>query len=422
VQKPTAIALASGVICLLVAGLVTAVTQGTPGQTAAPEIRIPAELRVEVGERLDHRFEGTAAEGTGLRWAAEGLPSGARLTPDGRLAWSPTLHQAGTWTAEVTATDAEGRSATSEVRLLGRHTPRPELYVALGDSVASGHGLDWRGYLRRGPCWRDHTASYPAQLLELAREASASIEVLALLACSGHGTADLAEQPVDGGPDLGAGGGARTQLDRAVAANPGLVTLTIGANDLGFARPERAVGADGGLDEGYVRERLARVEAGLVPVLARLVEATDAQIIVTTYHDPTAERPHGVDGCRRGCFRAITGEVVARLNGLVEEIAGRFPADRVTVADVTGAFAGRGAPNGRGLDVLRGWDAPSWVPAPLTWTSGIHAYCAVGRPDGPPSYVSSVDCVHPNAAGARAYAAVALDAWSSSGWPGAPDG
>jgi lysophospholipase L1-like esterase len=421
VQKPSALALASGVICLLVAGLVAAVTRAAPERTA-PEIRVPAELRVVIGDRLERRFDGSDADGGGLRWAAEGLPPGARLMPDGRLTWSPTLHQAGTWTVEVSATDAEGRSATAGVRLRGRHTHRPTLYVALGDSVASGHGLDWRAYLGRDPCWRDDAASYPARLLDQAQDAGATIEVLVLVACSGHDAADLLQRPVDGSVDLGDGRGARPQVDWAVAANPALVTVTVGANDLGFDSPERAVTADGDLDQGYVRERLARIEAGLAPALARLVEATDASIIVTTYHDPTAQRPHGVDGCRQGCFRAITQEVVTQLNGLIEEISGRFPADRVAVADVAVAFAGRGAPNGRGLDALRGWDAPSWVPSPLTWASGIHAYCAVGQPDGPPSYVSSVDCVHPNRAGARAYAQVVLEAWSATAWPGAPRG
>lgn len=417
--RPVAIGLASAAVVLLVAVAVVVLTRATP-EEAAPEITAPAELRAVVGERLEHRFE--VVDGTGdeaLRWSAEGLPAGARLTPDGLLTWSPDPSQAGTWDAAVTAVDGDGRPATKRVALLGRHRPRPRLYVALGDSAASGHGLDWRAYLGRDRCWRHGTASYPARLLERAIGRGASVRRLALLACSGHDARDLLDRPV-GGPDLGDGVRQRAQIEWAIVTNPGLVTITIGANDLGFGTPERAVDAEGELDERYLDARVDRVRSNLARALRRLVAATDARVLITTYHNPTAERPHGVRGCRERCFKQITDEVVSRLNDRITEIAARFPADRVAVAEVTDAFAGRGAPNGRGLDALRGWDAPSWVPTPLTWTSGIHAYCAKGRPAGPASYVSSVDCVHPNAAGARAYADVVVEAWAATGWRGAP--
>jgi lysophospholipase L1-like esterase len=87
----------------------------------------------------------------------------------------------------------------------------------------------------------------------------------------------------------------------------------------------------------------------------------------------------------------------------------------VAVADVSDAFEGRGAPNGRGPDALRGLDAPSWIPSALTWASGIHPYCNRGHDADHEPLVSAADCVHPNRAGARAYADAVLGALADRG-------
>ncbi len=83
-------------------------------------------------------------------------------------------------------------------------------YVALGDSYSSGVGT--RAYLSDGTSCQRSVYAYPS-LLAVARGYS-----LTFRACSGATTADVS----------------RTQID-ALSASTGLVTLTVGGNDAGFA-------------------------------------------------------------------------------------------------------------------------------------------------------------------------------------------
>ncbi|HVL92930.1 MAG TPA: SGNH/GDSL hydrolase family protein [Acidimicrobiales bacterium] len=388
-----------------------------------PELAVAPALRVLVGGALDTRLIATDADGDPLRWSSAGLPAGAVLEPDGRLRWSPAPDQAGTFPVTVTVRDDDGAPAAARLDLLVRHPPRPDLYVAMGDSVASGHGLELADWLGRDPCWRDADDSYPARLLDRRLRGPApnghgtpALRHLALVACSGHTSTDLVTAPVDGGPDLPGRPARMTQLDWAVAANPGLVTVTIGANDLGIGRPGRVVAAGGRVDDGFVRARLDRLEANLAAAVRRLVDATDARVIVSTYHDPTAETPQGVDGCREACFKRAASAVVAALNATVRSAAATADPGRVAVADVAGAFRGHGAPNGRGPDVLRSGDGPLDFPALLGWAGDVHPFCAKGHGGSGRTWVSAADCIHPNRAGAEAYADAMDGAWRSARW------
>jgi hypothetical protein len=147
------------------------------------------------------------------------------------------------------------------------------------------------------------------------------------------------------------------------------------------------------------------------------VAATDATVVVTTYHDPTAARPHGIDGCEGACFASAAAEVVSALDAAIAGVASRF-GDRVLVADVRPAFAGHGAGNGVGPDGMRAGDLPSWVPAAagglVDGLSGVTPFCADGDAGGEP-WVSSFDCVHPNGTGADAYADAVVAALAAAG-------
>jgi lysophospholipase L1-like esterase len=402
------VAASSALAVLLVAAV--GILRPEPGNRP-PTLDVPSEVRALVGDPLRLALDATDPDGDEVAWSAAGMPPGARLAPTGTFHWAPGPADVGSHRLVVAATDPEGATRRAAIRVLVRHPPNPGLLAALGDSVASGHGLDWRHWLGRDPCWRDRSASYPALVVGARPE----LGELALLACSGHRARDLLERDVTRVAPLPDDGRSRSQVEWAVLANPGVISLTVGANDLDFARPADALSADGELDDAYVDARLDRVEAHLVPILRRLVEATDARIVVTTYHDPTAPRPHGIPGCRDECFAAAAAEAVGRLNDRIRAVAARSPRDRVAVADVSDAFDGRGAPNGRGPDVLRGLRAPSWLPGALTWSSGIHPYCARGHDAGHEPLVSAADCVHPNRAGARAYADAVLDALTSLG-------
>lgn len=386
---------------------------GTAPGDLPPELTVPGSVRATVGGIASAGLGAHDPEGGPVELTATGLPPGAAITGF-RLTWEPL--DAGTWPVAVRATDAGGGEAHATILLVARWPDHPGALVGLGDSVASGHGLSWRDYLGRDRCWRAEDEAYPRLVRDRWEVERGGGDGFALVACSGATAADLLEEPVGGGlPGTGPdGGGPLPQVEWAVRANPGLVTVTVGANDLRFTHPDESLDADGRVDAGAVTERLGGLADSLDRALRRLVEATDAVVVVTGYHDPTAERPHGVPGCEETCFRQAAAEVVARLNRTLRTVADRFPAERVRFADVAPAFEGHAAPNGLGPDGWRSGD----LPGPLgdlfeATTGGTSPYCAVGHPDGDP-WVSSLDCVHPNGAGARAYADAVRAAWQGT--------
>jgi lysophospholipase L1-like esterase len=298
------------------------------------------------------------------------------------------------------ATAPAARSDTPAVR-----------YVSIGDSVAAGQGLDWSDWTRGDPCWRAGGDSPGGRFAKTWKKAGPD-RSFTLLACSGATAEDL----------LAPGG----QVDQAIAANPALVSITIGANDLSFVNPAKFF-VDGRLDATVVDERLRLLRSRLTKVISRLLVSTNARVLVTTYHDPTAADPVGVPGCRRECFAATAHTVVAQLNDVISRTAGSFSPERVRLVDVAPRFVGHAAPNGWGPDQIResglpGW-LPGWVkpPADLAWAlkkaASIQAYCSDDHHLGnDPNWVSGIDCVHPNEDGAKAYSAALTDAWRAAGW------
>jgi lysophospholipase L1-like esterase len=287
----------------------------------------------------------------------------------------------------------------------------PGRFVSLGDSVASGHGLDWSDWNRGDDCWRAGGDSPGGRFFSTWRRAGPG-RSFTLLACSGATSADLL---VPGG-----------QVEQAVAVNPGLISITVGANDLAFVDPAKFF-PGGRFDRAAVEARLQGLRGGLFRILSRLLSATDARILVTTYHDPTAADPVGVPGCRGACFATAARQTVVDLNATIAGVAGRFSAARVQVVDVAPRFVGHGAPNGWGPDQIREYGVPDWLPGwleppgevveALTAATTIQAYCSsVHNWGDDPNWVSGIDCVHPNEDGARAYAAAMVDAWRAAGW------
>ena len=144
-----------------------------------------------------------------------------------------------------------------------------------------------------------------------------------------------------------------------------------------------------------------------------LVAQTDAFVVVTNYHDPSADNPQGVDGCREQCFAEATEEAVATIAEAIDRIAERHPG-RVAVADVASSFDGHGAGNGRGPDVSRLGRGPlsRFLPAPVR---GVSSYCAKGDHSND-TWINALDCVHPNGEGQEAYADAVLAAIDRAGW------
>ena len=318
------------------------------------------------------------------------------------LVWRTSIDDVGRHEFSQTADGARG-PVTTTVRVDVLAPPRSDLVLAMGDSIASGHGLERRDYFGFDACWRDSDGAYAAQVTS-SLEADGIDRQLAVVACSGARVADLSTDRVTGGPR--GMGGARTQLEWAVDSNPGLITLTIGANDLRFDRPDEFF-VRGVFQAEVARARIDAMEADLAVLLKRLVMGTDARVVLTTLHNPTSTDPHGVAGCRGECFADVVDSVVVDFNQAVRRVAARHPT-RVVVADASDAFVGHGAPNGRGPDWLRaggGW-LTSRLPIP---TRGVHPFCQRGHEAGD-TWINAADCVHPNGEGHEAYAAAVLEA------------
>ncbi|MCU1456180.1 MAG: hypothetical protein JWL73_272 [Actinomycetia bacterium] len=354
----------------------------------------------------------------------DGLPRGAKVV--GRaIQWTPRT--AGEWTAVVqtgttgnqnvgystggehAAGHAVIRTTTRRIALVSRYPARPGAIVAMGDSVAAGQGLQLSDYLGNDSCWRSSDRNYPHQLLGAwSKLHPGTRPEVATVACSGYDSGDLVSAGVNGGiPGTGPTNRQLPQLEWAVRANPGLVTITVGANDLRFDRPEQSLQKDGSIDRPVVDRRLSTFGRNLTTVLDRLLTRTDARIVVTTYGDPAAEHPEGVPNCRDACFAGAVADILGRLDDRIVSTVAATGSSRVTVADVRAAFVGHGAPNAIGPDALR-------LGTLLGRTvRGASAFCSIGHPSGDP-WISALDCVHPNAAGTRAYAAAVTASFSAT--------
>lgn len=376
-------------------------------------IAIAPTVVATVGGMATSVISARDSDGTVVSTWWSDLPDTATAT-GGVLTWRPT--EAGTWTATVNAFDDRGATVSRPATLLARYPAHRDALIAMGDSIPSGHGLQETDYLGLDDCWRDAGEAYPRQVLDalvdvglIERDAAE----LGLVACSGHDPDDLFETPVTGGlvgtaPD---GEDELTQLEWAVRANARIVTVTIGANDTGFVGPEKLLLPDNTLDRDDVARRMRIVEADLTTILDRLVDATDSIVFVTTYYNPTASKPQGVEGCREECFREKAEEVVRALNDVIVDVGSDY-GDRVVVVDLFDLFVGHGAPNGVGPDGLRegGFGFLGELIGGLV--SDVHPYCARGDTVDD-SWINSIDCVHPDARGtteiAQAVTAAILD-------------
>jgi len=289
----------------------------------------------------------------------------------------------GTRTATITVT-GPGGTTTARVNVRARHVPHPDLVVGAGDSIASGHGLERRDYLGQDACWRDFDDAYPRVV------ADALDATVAIVACSGARATSLATAPVPS-ERIGAlisDPQDRSQLDWIAAANPGVVVMTAGANDLGFTEPADLFDGDA-LHHDTLDQRLDRINTAVSDAVTRILDETDARVVITGYHNPTAIEPVGIDGCAGRCFRANVDTVMSRLHATLREAVRSSDDGRVTFADPGPLFIGHEASTGLPLGGLRA-TTPYCAASGLPW-------------DGDP-WVNQVDCVHPNATGARAYA------------------
>ena len=151
-----------------------------------------------------------------------------------------------------------------------------------------------------------------------------------------------------------------------------------------------APGPDAVRDERVLRENLDAI-------LERLVTATDAHIALTTYYDPTAAVPNGVDGCEATCFSEAFATRIDALNAAIVTVAQQYPEGRVSLVRLDGEVDVWEAGNAVGPDALREGLGPLQGLVDQ-FTGGGGATCAnQGGPER--DLISGLDCVHPNAEG-----------------------
>ena len=179
-------------------------------------------------------------------------------------------------TCVLTGCNQEGAGPATQVETQTLRTTGPIVYVALGDSTGAGIGARDGGYVVR----------LHKKILERRPDSK-----LVNLCVSGATTDDVL----------------RGQLDRGLAANPDLVTLGIGINDIGH---------------GLTLEQFSK---NYEEILSTLKQKTQAAIIVTNLPD--------ISGAPRipGSMRAQYQQQIAQYSRTLEEIATRHG---VTVFDV----------------------------------------------------------------------------------------
>lgn len=310
------------------------------------------------------------------------------------------------------------------------HTPTGDLsvieYFALGDSVASGHGL----IDDSTSCHRSALA-YPFKVAADLGTPGVVAFAVRHLACSGAS----ALKPVN--PD-DPNHWFRHQVSLAVekieelpSDRPILVSITIGANDFGWLQPSVLVHLieDDNAFERWVTETTEAVATEVRAQVKRLLAFPNVVIVLTQYHNPInkdsiifyATDEIRLTSCvdlfgRRRCYERTEFAIHALNEALAVQVVERLKSPRVAITpNLHEAFHGHEGPGGvsgvPGDPVgLCGFSPPStaqtWVQFPGDPTSNSGGAIA-----GLPSLVGgrggaefTGDCFHPNEAGAQAFA------------------
>jgi len=261
---------------------------------------------------------------------------------------------------------------------------KPLTYVALGDSIASGHGLgDSGGRCRRSP------RAYPQRVRALLAARRQALR-FRQLACSGATTADLHAQV--------------TAALAAVGLRRALVSITMGINDFDWADIAatyvRLRDPDETSFEAWVNGvadhagNTVRVEVG------RLLARHGVAVVLTDYPDPVNPDSllfGGPQPCADvpACYARAEYLVHTLDQRLADAVAGKR---RARLASVYRAFHGHEAPSpecGSGPPPV----SDTWFQYPSDPASNSFPQLPPGFPQG-----WRGDCFHPNDAGATAIA------------------
>ncbi len=277
----------------------------------------------------------------------------------------------------------------------GQPVPPGSVYLALGDSVAAGHGLE---PLTNQPdaalCTRS-TAGYPGLLARSAYFANPP-GFGGSLACSGATTANLIGPPqVVEGPDGPVALPAQVAVARALGLAPATVTVTVGANDVGY---DEVLGAClrqlGSGPTGPCARQAPRVAAALQGLYENLLQLFDdihalpgtQRIFVTGYYDPIPEDLTDLgDALACGLFGVSVRDA---------QLDGDYGYLQTYLTLLNGTIANAAASGGvaRYVDIRRAFDG--------------HRFCSDVRWAVPPAAATLADgsAFHPTALGQEAIA------------------
>ncbi len=327
--------------------------------------------------------------------------------------WEPD--EPGEWDVTFTATDPGGLTSEETVRLIARNEPSIDMMFVMGDSIAAGFGRDRSDFVGADECFRSEGDSYGSFAFERLIDAGAlgSDASLLFVACAGTRAADLASAPtIATDQDGTVVGEPATQLARATELNPTIITLTVGAADVGLFDVDQWLesGADQqagqAVDLDALEAAVARVRTDLEATLEVLVQTTSAHIVLTTMYNPVAGTPIGVEGCSGACMVAASTTVLDQLNAMIIELVENQREGRVSLARLDGEADVWEAPNGAGIDALRDGLGPLQGLVE-TFTGASNAFCADDA-GVDQTLISRLDCAHPNEAGQRAIAEVVI--------------
>jgi hypothetical protein len=305
-------------------------------------------------------------------------------------------------------------------------------YFALGDSIASGHGLTDDGT----ECRRSYLYSYPIQVYQMLSTTYSSIHFppTQFLACSGaRAIFDKKEVNKDDYKWLG------NQIEDTVAKineipsdTPIIVSISIGMNDLGWTDPTTIlihIRDDYSTFYNWVEKTSSEAATELREQLEILLNNNpNVHVVINTYHNPMNYTSHFFTLANKNkasiltscndlwgtleCYERTELAVETLNNTLILEafapIANLYPDQIDIAAFMHAAFSGHESPRYTCGTSLPGIE-DTWIQYPGDPNSNA-IYPSVLKKIQP--FVGLYgDCLHPNRKGAEAYAIAVSDAF-----------
>jgi lysophospholipase L1-like esterase len=274
-------------------------------------------------------------------------------------------------------------------------------YFALGDSIASGYGLQ-----PDGPECFQSPNSYPNQVIQMLKDRYEQVNAT-ILACAGATVHKPDQVALDQDPKKWF----QNQVDQAdelISDRLTLITITIGANDFGWAdigkfldhlyndnNPEFENWVNGIVDDDQAGLRME-----LTRQVGRLLAHINVAVVITEVYNPANPKsilflkpsPKNPCGMSAEACHILTEYMVTKLNsGFMDVYYNLGKPDRLLIAPLKSTFDAHASAPPCGLVSIQ----ETWIQIPGDSNSDA-ARPVLGTAGG--------DCIHPNEKGAQAIA------------------